>query len=235
MSILRLSRLGPADILAATNVEGFEELEAGLEGGRGAVIVTGHFGNWEVAGASLTARGVPLDVVAVRQRNRLVDRLIRETRERLGMRVIYRGGSTKELLDSLRQGHAVALVADQDARSRGVFVPFFGRLASTYRGPALLALRSGAPLYLGSVTRRSDGTYAVRVRRLEVPEAGGARRVEAITAQVTAALEAAVREAPGQYFWQHRRWKTRPPEREGGSGGYQPDEGSGAETTGATA
>lgn len=219
MTILRLSRLGPADVVAATEPHGLEELDEGLKSGKGAVIVTGHFGNWEVAGAFLAARGYPLDVVAVKQRNRLVDRHMREMRERLGMRVIYRGGATRTLLASLQNGRSVALVADQDARSRGVFVPFFGRLASTYRGPALLALRTGAPLYVGFAIRRPDGGYHGEIRRVHVPE-GGLDQVDELTARLTATLEEAVRRAPGQYLWQHRRWKTRAPERDGGAVGY---------------
>jgi KDO2-lipid IV(A) lauroyltransferase len=222
MAILRLSRLGPEDVVAATEAHGLESLDQGLEeAGTGAIIVTGHFGNWEIAGANVATRGYPLDVVARRQRNRLVDRWMREMRERLGIRVIYTGGATRSVLASLQEGRSVALVADQDARSRGVFVPFFGRLASTHRGPALLALRSGAPLYIGFAVRRPDGGYRGEIRRVPIPEGTSEAQVEEVTATLTAALEAVVREAPGQYFWQHRRWKTPPPERDEGSGGYE--------------
>ncbi len=230
MAILRLSRLGPEDVVAATDAHGLESLEEGLKAGKGAIIVTGHFGNWEIAGANVATRGFPLDVVAKRQRNPLVDRWMREMREQLGMRVIYTGGATRAALDSLAEGRSVALVADQDARSGGVFVPFFGRLASTHRGPALLAIRSGAPIYVGFATRRPDGGYHGEIRRVPAPEGNPETRVEVLTAALTAALEAVVRESPGQYFWQHRRWKTAPPERDRGSGGYESSGGNGTET-----
>jgi KDO2-lipid IV(A) lauroyltransferase len=212
MTMLRLSRLGADDVIAATDVEGLDELRSALAGGSGAVIVTGHFGNWEIGGSALAARGIPLDVVAQRQANPLFDRLINDAREGLGMRVVMRGGATKASLRALRAGRAVALVADQDARSRGVFVPFFGRPASTFRGPAVLALRSGAPVFMGTAVRRPDGRYRVRVRRIPVPPGDDPeRRALELTAATAAALERAVREAPGQYFWHHRRWKTAPP------------------------
>lgn len=214
MMMLRLSRLGRGDILSVTEVtEGLQELRAAVRAGTGAVVVTGHLGNWEIGGASLAARGIPMDVVARRQANPLFDRLINDARAGLGMTVIGLGGATKGSLRALRRGHVVALVADQDARQRGLFVPFFGRPASTFRGPAVLALRSGAPVFMGIATRRPDGGYRVRVRRIPVPDSADPERTEwELTAALASALESAVREEPAQYLWHHRRWKTKPPE-----------------------
>lgn len=220
MSMLRLSRLTADDVRAVTQLdEGFEELRAAVEAGAGAIMVTGHFGNWEIGGAALAARGIPLDVVARRQANPLTDRLINAARERLGMRVIATGDATRGSLRSLRAGRVLALVADQDARQAGIFIPFLGRPASTFRGPALLALRSGAPVFIGTAVRTPDGTYRVRIRRIEWPEADDPEsRLRALTAAHVAALEAAVRERPDQYLWHHRRWKTRPENGNGGVG-----------------
>ena len=220
MSMLRLSRQGREDVIAATDVEGLEAMRAAVEAGTGAVLVTGHFGNWEIGGAALTARGIPLDVVAQRQANPLFDGLINQARERLGMTVIRRGNATKEALRTLRAGRVIALVADQDARGAGLFVPFMGRPASTHRGPALLALRSGAPVFIGTAVRRPDGGYRVRVTPIPVPDVQDPdARLLALTREHVAALEAAVREEPGQYLWQHRRWKTAPPAGGPGNGG----------------
>ncbi len=254
MMLLRLSRLGREDVLAATEVLGLEALEAAVAAGTGAVLVTGHFGNWEIGGASVAARGVPLDVVAQRQANPHFDRLINRAREGLGMTVIQRGGATKAALRSLRAGRVVALVADQDARRTGVFVPFFGRPASTHRGPAVLALRSGAPVFMGTAVRRADGGYRVTIRPVTVPaaspeggeagtgevgaEAAGGRpggsagdayeRADRLTAELAAALESAVREEPGQYLWHHRRWKTRPRSEPRTGPGNEPRNGPGS-------
>lgn len=211
LTMLRLSRLGAEDVIAATEVEGLDEVRAALGEGNGVVMVTGHFGNWEIGGAAVAARGVPIDVVVRRQANPLFDALINRARERLGMRVIERSRATRESLRSLRAGRMVALVADQDARRVGLFVPFFGRPASTFRGPAVLALRSGAPVFIGTAERRPDGRYRVRLRRIPWPEADDPEeQVRELTTAHVAALEAAVRENPGQYLWQHRRWKTDP-------------------------
>lgn len=212
-AMIRLSSLSREHIIARTEVEGLDEFRAALAQGRGLVLVTGHFGNWEIGGAALAARGIPIVGVAQRQANPLFDREIVAARERLGMRIVERGRATKEGLRALREGHVVALVADQDARRAGIFVPFFGRLASTHRGPAVLALRTGAPLFLGTALRTPTGGYHVRLEPVDVERDGDAEEVVYnLTAAYTARLEAAIRAAPEQYFWHHRRWKTRPPE-----------------------
>ena len=214
MMMIRLSRLGREAVIEATEmVEGWEDVLAALNEGNGAVITTGHFGNWEVSGAAVASRGVPVLAVARRQNNPLVDRLINENRARLGMTIVSLGGATKHALRALSRGHVVGLVADQDARQRGLFVPFFGRKASTFRGPALLALRAGSPLFVATVARHPDGHYVMKFRRIPVPEAPGPEGPEwAMTAAMAAELEAEIRTDPAQYLWHHRRWKTRPPE-----------------------
>ncbi|HEX6939037.1 MAG TPA: lysophospholipid acyltransferase family protein [Longimicrobiales bacterium] len=212
-AMIRLASLDREHILARTEVEGLEAFRAALEPGRGIVLVTGHLGNWEIGGAALAARGIPIDGVAQRQSNPLFDRAIVAARERLGMRVIERSRAVREGLRALRAGRVVALVADQDARRAGVFVPFFGHPASTHRGPATLALRTGAPLFLGTALRSPHGGYRVRLEPVEVDRHGDPDDVvRRLTAAFTARLEAAIRAAPDQYLWHHRRWKTRPPE-----------------------
>lgn len=221
MAMLRLARASREEVLASTEVAGFDALRAAIEDGRGAIVVTGHLGNWEIGGASLAARGIPLDVVAQRQTNPLFDRMVVEARERLGMRVIERTQAPRLALRALREGRAVAFVADQDARRAGVFVPFFGQLASTPRGPAVMALRTGAPVFLATCVRMGDG-YRGEIRQIPHPAGGGTgpgvrgagadAAILELTAAFTRGLEEAVRANPEQYFWHHRRWKTRPAE-----------------------
>jgi KDO2-lipid IV(A) lauroyltransferase len=213
MMMIRLSRLGREEVLRVTYVPGLDDLRGALEEGTGAIIFAGHLGNWEIGGAALAARGIPFDAVARSQENPIVDRLINEGRARLGMTIIPMGDATKGSLRGLRAGHVVALIADQDARQRGLFVPFFGRPASTYRGPALLAIRSGAPVFAAASVRQPDGRYRVRLRLVPMPEVDDPDRLEwELTARLAAELESAVREDPAQYLWHHRRWKTSPPE-----------------------
>jgi Kdo2-lipid IVA lauroyltransferase/acyltransferase len=211
--LLRLARMGPEVIRERTEVEGLEHVERALSRGRGVVVTTGHLGNWEIGGASLPVRDIPLDVVARRQKNPLFDAHISRTRAALGMRVIYRADALREGIRALRAGGAIALVADQNARAGGGFVDFFGVPASTARGPAVLALRTGSLMVVAGATARPDdpGRYLVRLHPLSPPDTGDPDEdVRLLTRAYMAALEEMIREVPEQYFWLHRRWKTRP-------------------------
>jgi KDO2-lipid IV(A) lauroyltransferase len=213
IALLRMADLSADELLARSTVDGFDAFERAVARGRGVAIVAGHLGNWEIGAAILAARGVPIDVVAQRQHNPLFDRAIVAARRRLGVGVIERSRATKLALRSLRAGRVVAFAADQNAGRTGVFVPFFGRRASTHRGAALMALRTGAPVFLAVPLRASGERYHLRLEEVVVDREGDPEVVvERITAAFTARLEQAVRDAPSQYLWLHRRWKTRPPE-----------------------
>lgn len=213
VATFRLGTMDAAEIRNRTEVVGFEVVEAAAGRGEGLIVVTGHLGNWEMGGASIAARGIPMVVVAQRQRNPLFDADLTANRNRLGMTVIERGQALKGILKALRAGKAAGIVVDQNARRGGVFVDFFGRPASTARGTALFALRTGAPLFLGAV--RSLPGFPQRYRCIFeavefTPTGDMDRDVILLTEAHTRYLERQVREAPEQYFWQHRRWKTRP-------------------------
>lgn len=206
----RLNVRGTSDLpeRLTNRAEAEERLAAWVPDGRGALIVTGHLGNWEVAGAFVAALGYPLAAVVKRQRNPGFDEMIRASRRRLGIEPVYMEDARARIPGLLREGVSVALVADQDARDRGVFVPFLGRPASTFRGPARLALECATPLVFGAAVRVGAGYAAVLERVYEPGDDAPDER--ALTALWVARLEACVRRDPGQYFWFHRRWKTRP-------------------------
>ncbi len=198
-------------LVAATT--GLEVVDAALAKGGGLILVTGHFGNWELAGAWLAARGYPVAAVVRHMANPRFDRYLNTTRAALGVRVMYDDEAVRTTPRVLREGYLTAFLADQGVRGlASTFVPFFGRLAKTPRGPAVFALRLGTPLVFGKAIRQSDGRYHLTFTAVEVVDTGDRERdVDAIVARYTAALEAAVRTAPEQYLWHHRRWKRRPP------------------------
>ena len=221
IAMVRMAKVSPGEIMERTELHGFELIEEAMAGGRGVMVVTGHLGNWEIGGASVAARGLPMDVVVARQRNRLFDRRLERSREQLGMRVIPRGQARTAVLASLRAGRVVGILGDQDARKAGIFVDFFGQPASTARGPAVLSLRAGATLVLG-VALRLPGPrprYSVHFEKIEATRTGRLDQdVHALTQAYTLRLEDYIRRHPEQYFWLHRRWKTTPPAPGSGTG-----------------
>ena len=210
---VRLSGMGSEEVVRRTTMEGFEDLWQVVEEGRGAVLITGHLGSWEIGGAALAARGIPMDVIAHLQKNPLFDRHLMETRDQLGLTVIVKNDALRLVPRSLAAGRAVAFVADQNLQRRGVFVDFFGHLAATARGPALFALRRSTPVFFGFALRLPGwpSRYRVTLERVPPPRAGSIdEAVKELTQRHVSMLERHVRETPEQYFWQHRRWKTRP-------------------------
>jgi KDO2-lipid IV(A) lauroyltransferase len=196
------------------SVEGWEEIDAAMSKGKGAVLVTGHIGNWELAGAYVAARGVPLDAIARGMANPLFDAYVNETREQIGMTIVHDSEAVKRAPRSLRAGRAVAFVADQGVLGlASTYVPFFGRPAKTPRGAAVFALRFEVPVIFVVALRLPSGRFRVVVERIDAQRTGDRDRdVDAIVARFTERLEHWVREAPSQYFWQHRRWRRQPPD-----------------------
>ncbi|MEO5511249.1 MAG: lysophospholipid acyltransferase family protein [Longimicrobiales bacterium] len=216
IAMLRLSHLDEAEIMRQTSFTDRDQADELFRAkGKGAVIVVGHFGNWELGAATMATRGYPLDVIAKRQKNPYFDHYIVAARNRLGVRIIERSRAPKEGLRSLRQGRVVVFGADQNAGRGGVFVPFFGHLASTHRGAALMAIRTGAPVIMALPRRLPDGTYCTVVEVIEPnPESIHEENeiaMEILTARFTKRLEEEIRKYPDQYLWHHRRWKTPPP------------------------
>jgi KDO2-lipid IV(A) lauroyltransferase len=192
--------------------QGDEHVRAALAQGRGMIFLTGHLSNFELAGA-MVARQFPMAFFAKPLSNPGAEAWVSAIRLRAGLEVLQPGAGVRHVIRRLRAGGTVAMLADQDARRDGVFVPFFGRLASTPSGPAWLSLATGAPIVFCTCARAPDGRLELRFAPALVPEgeADDAPAVRALTARHTALLEAAVRARPAQWFWLHKRWKTPAP------------------------
>lgn len=194
-----------------------------LFSGRPLILITGHCGNWEVLGFTLGLLGFkvhgvyrPLDV-------RPLDRWVRESRSRRGLELVDKFGAVQRMPELIKSG-AVAFAADQNAGDRGLFVPYFGRLASTYKSIGLLALKTRAAVVVGSARRLPAWSETDPVRRtkgldylMEPEDVIEPEDYEAqpdplyyLTARYRLALERIVRKAPEQYLWMHRMWKSRP-------------------------
>ncbi|MBN1558839.1 lysophospholipid acyltransferase family protein [candidate division KSB1 bacterium] len=181
--------------------------------GRGTLLMSGHFGNWEVMACAIVAAGFPLVVIARRQRNILVDRMINAFRQSAGIETVPLGMGVREFLRALRQNKLVALLADQDAHNDGVFVDYFNIPSATAAGPALLALKTGAQLIFSTCIQRQDGKYEAFFEKIPTDDLSGTseENVRIVTQRHAAKLEEKVRRWPDHWFWMHRRWKTPPP------------------------
>ena len=178
-----------------------------------AIMLTGHCGNWEVLGSLLGVLGYPIHALARPIDNPYINRWLMSQREARGAIMIDKFGAMGQVQDIIRRGGHAAFIADQNAGDRGLFVPFFGRLASSYKSIALLAMRYQVPVIAG-VARRLGDFFKYRLEGTDIvyPEdwADQPDPVFYITARYNKAIEQMVREAPGQYLWVHRRWKSRP-------------------------
>jgi KDO2-lipid IV(A) lauroyltransferase len=184
-----------------------------LLSGRPLLLVTGHFGNWELGGYIIGLLGFRTYAIARPLDNPYLDHYLRRFRERTGQGILAKHGDFDRLTAILENKGAVATLGDQDAGQRGLYVDFFGRPASTHKAIALLSLEHRVPLLVIGVHKLAE---PMRYQLLAVdhirPEDydGKPDAVKAMTQRFTAALEQIVREAPEQYFWLHRRWKHQP-------------------------
>ena len=183
------------------------------------MFVSAHFGDWEAGALLLGHLGYELSVVARPLDNPLLDRMLDRLRRRTGNGVFPKRRAVREILKAMGRGGGVAILIDQDARGDGLFVPFFGRPASTTPTAALVALRTGAALIPMAARVEPDGTIAVCAEAAIALEPTDDRDgdVRRLTAACTAIVEGWVRRDPEQWLWMHRRWKTTPPDADAGA------------------
>lgn len=186
--------------------------------GRPVFVLGGHFGNWEFSTATFGLFGFPLGIVARRLDNPYLHQWFYEARQQTGHRMFDKRGGTADMIELLEAGGNLGLLCDQDAGYRGLFVDFFGRPASTFKSIALMALQYRAILVVGYGRRLPDHPDARWVRYevgceevIDTRDLDPSRdALRTLTQRYTLALERAIRRAPEQYFWVHRRWKSRP-------------------------
>jgi KDO2-lipid IV(A) lauroyltransferase len=205
---------GDADaLLRRVRLEGIEHLRAAMAEGRGVFFLTAHFGNWELLAAAHRLGGYPLSVVVRPLDNPDLEALVARARERSGLRVIAKREALRAIRNALARGECVGLLLDQDAGRDGAFVPFLGPLASTSRSLAVLALKTGAPVVPAFLQRMPSGDFRLTLEPAVplVVTGDRSRDVDACTAGFAETIARHVDACPEQWFWVHRRWKTRPP------------------------
>lgn len=203
------------DTLARIAFEGREHLDAAMGASGRVLLLTAHLGNWEMLSAAHRLMPYALSVVVRPLDVPALDALTAALRRKTGVELIDKRGASRSVLEALRGGRMVGILMDQNAtRREAVFVPFFGCPASTSRGLALLALRTGAPVVPVFARREPDGRHRVVFEpALPRPATNDPElAVVELTAQCNEAIERAVRRAPEQWLWIHDRWRTRPPD-----------------------
>ena len=184
-----------------------------ITGNRPLIILTGHYGNWELAGYLFGMFGFPTVSVARTLDNPYLERYLRSFREKTGQSLVPKTGGFDQMVEVLQSNRALSFLADQDAGQRGLYVDFFGRPASTHKAIALLAIEHNAPVAVGVARRIGPGfRYEIRCEDVidpaELP--GTADDVRILTQRFSSALERLIRQDPTQYLWLHRRWKHQP-------------------------
>ena len=180
---------------------------------QGLIVITAHYGNFEILGYVLALIGFPTSSIARPLDNPYISQWLFSVREKMGQKIIVKKGATDEVVDCLTNKGTVAFVADQNAGAKGVFVDFFGRKASTYKSIGLVAIQFNVPIAIGYSRRVNDQfKFHVAVQDVIYPDdwANQSNPLKYITQRYSSAIESFIREDPTQYWWVHRRWKSRP-------------------------
>ena len=213
LEFLALPAHSRESLLARIEFTGFDPARRWIEEGKGAIFLTGHFGNWELLGAAFGWTYAPAHYVLPRQTNPASDAYLNEIRSDLGITCHVIEDGMLAPMRAVRRGAFLGMLPDQDARKIGIHVPFFGRPASTLTGPARVAIAANVPIVIAMMERTGRGRFrAWVVRILEAkPDADERAEIERLTREINEAFEEVIRARPDHWYWIHRRWKTPPP------------------------
>lgn len=181
-----------------------------LQRGKGLIMLSGHISNWELIALAVGLIGNhPLQIIIKKQHNPFVDRVMNRLRTKFNNTVVDMDHAPREIIKRLRDHGVVALLADQSGPEEGLFIEYFGRPTSTHVGPAVFALRTGAPVLMTYAVRNRDGTFDVSFEEVITSDLNGTddEKIRTITERHVRLLEKFVRQYPDQWLWMHKRWK----------------------------
>jgi KDO2-lipid IV(A) lauroyltransferase len=184
-----------------------------MQGGQGMLLLTAHYGNFEIMGYLLGEFGFNIYSIARPLDNKYISNYLFGIRERAGQKILDKKGASEQMAKLAEEHASIGFIADQDAGKKGVFVDFFGRKASTYKSIGLMAMKYNMPIGIARAARVDDRFFFdIEVTRLIMPDEWEDRDdpLRWITAEYTKAIEDFIREDPSQYWWLHRRWKHQP-------------------------
>ena len=212
LEFMQFPRLNAKQIQQYVSFEGIQHAEQALAQGKGAIILTGHFGNWELLAASISATIAPLTPIVRKLRSPRLDALVSSYREQAGYATIDRDTGIRHALRCLKRNELLGIVADVDTSVSGVFVDFFGQPAYTPYSPVAIALKTGAAILPTFIVRQSDGSHRAIIEPPLVLQRTDVKEKDLVinTQKFTKIIESYIRRYPTQWIWMHRRWKTQP-------------------------
>jgi len=195
-----------ADLEASMDIVGRENLDAAIAQGRGTLLVTGHFGNWERAAAWLSYSGYPLNVIIRDANQQGVNQVVNSLRTMTGTKVIPRGNAIRPMLECLKANEILGILADQNAED--AFLPFFGHPAGTNLGIGVVQGRTNSVVQTFTCLRTGPNRYRLEFGRTLEPLEGFEVKGEGLLRAYNAWLEEEIRATPGQWLWFHDRWRA---------------------------
>lgn len=212
VEFMQFPHLNDKKIQKYVRVEGIQHIENAISQGNGAIILTGHFGNWELLAACISANVAPLTPIVRELRSPKLNTLVSNYRDRAGYSTIDRNTGVRDALRCLQNNKLLGIVADVDTTVNGVFVNFFGRPAYTPYSPIAFALKTGAAILPSFIIRQPDGTHRVIIEPPMMLKRSDEKEKELVdnTQKFTNIIESYIRKYPEQWIWMHQRWKTRP-------------------------
>jgi KDO2-lipid IV(A) lauroyltransferase len=210
VEILYLPYMKKQELVNAVECSNTELIIQKHKDGKGVILLSSHFGNWEFGAISIGIQTqLPFSVIVKPLRNPLVYEWMNKARTKFGNEVVPLGISIRKTYQTLKEKKIVAMVADQRGPAEGVRVDFFGKKVSVYTGPAALAIKTGAPLICGIAVRNKDYNYKmvlVEISQQNLPDSDEEKILE-ISRRYTSYLEKIIRDNPEQWLWMHNRWK----------------------------
>jgi len=209
--VLNLTKVDKKYVEKYIDIANIECLHEAVRTGNGVVLLTGHFGDWELLSLVSSVIGFPILVLAREQKMKRLNDLLNRLRESNGCKVISKGMPTKNLFKALYAKKVIGILSDQDAGKNGMFVDFFGRPTSSHSGPFEIAKRTGAVIIPNFAVRQHGPYHKVFLEDyLKFSNTVSADEIRENLQKFTALLEKYVRLYPDQWLWLHKRWKSTP-------------------------
>jgi Kdo2-lipid IVA lauroyltransferase/acyltransferase len=210
IEILYLPNMSKSELESSVIYTDIPLIRQKYDEGNGVIFLGAHFGNWEYIALTVAIKlDIPISVIVKSQRNTLVTNWLDKMRIKWGNKIVPLGISIRQVYKELKEKRIVAMVADQRGPSDGIRINFMGRKAAVFAGPALLALKTGAPIMFGVTIRQPDYSYITAIEEInteDLPEEDELRIAE-LSQRHASVLEKYIKRFPEQWFWMHKRWK----------------------------